>query len=692
MRNYILALAGLAVVASVPLHGQTSKRAITLDDHSRIVSVADPQRSPDGQWVAYTVTTIDADKDRRNTDLWMIKWDGSEQLQLTSSPDGESSPRWSPDNKYLAFVASRGTDDEKKRGGQIWLLNRAGGEAQKVSDVKGGVSDIQWSPDSTRIAFTHDDEDPRDEPEKMDGWKRKTTPPIVIDRYKFKQDRSGYLGNVYSHIGVLELATRTHKMITKGNTDDGSIAWSPDSKSIAFLSKRGHAEPDRTGNQDLWIVEASEGAEPRQLTKTEFAESGRPAWSPDGSRIAALMGDNDSNGAYDMNKLIVVPANPPANIGATARPTVYMPQLDRAVSSIAWSADGQNISFLLQDDRTNHVATVPAENPNGAVQRKSSGRRVVSSPSPGKDGHFAVVGSEANKFNEIYALENGNLRQLTRHNEKLLSELQLGITEDFQSKSKDGTDVHGLIVKPAGYKAGTKYPTLLIIHGGPNGQDQHAFSFDREFLAANGYVVLAINYRGSAGRGNAFQKAIHADWGNLEAQDLIGAVDEAIKQGIADPARLGLGGWSYGGISTDNVIARDTRFKAAVSGAGVALVMSLYGVDQYILQYDNELGQPWKKENADKWLRSSYPFFNADKIKTPTLFMGGEKDFNVPIAGGEQMYQALKSLGVDTQLVIYPGQFHGLTIPSYERDRLQRYLNWFNKYIQPTTTSTAAPQ
>ena len=600
MRNYILALAGLAVVASVPLHGQTSKRAITLDDHSRIVSVADPQRSPDGQWVAYTVTTIDADKDRRNTDLWMIKWDGSEQLQLTSSPDGESSPRWSPDNKYLAFVASRGTDDEKKRGGQIWLLNRAGGEAQKVSDVKGGVSDIQWSPDSTRIAFTHDDEDPRDEPEKMDGWKRKTTPPIVIDRYKFKQDRSGYLGNVYSHIGVFELATRTHKMITKGNTDDGSIAWSPDSKSIAFLSKRGHAEPDRTGNQDLWIVEAREGAEPRQLTKTEFAESGRPAWSPDGSRIAALMGDNDSNGAYDMNKLIVVPANPPANIGATTRPTVYMPQLDRAVSSIAWSADGQNISFLLQDDRTNHVATVPAENPNGAVQRKSSGRRVVSSPSPGKDGHFAVIGSEANKFNEIYALENGNLRQLTKHNEKLLSELQLGITEDFQSKSKDGTDVHGLIVKPAGYKAGTKYPTLLIIHGGPNGQDQHAFSFDREFLAANGYVVLAINYRGSAGRGNAFQKAIHADWGNLEAQDLIGAVDEAIKQGIADPARLGLGGWSYGGISTDNVIARDTRFKAAVSGAGVALVMSLYGVDQYILQYDNELGQPWKKENADK--------------------------------------------------------------------------------------------
>ncbi|MFA5910423.1 MAG: S9 family peptidase [Vicinamibacterales bacterium] len=684
-KRVLVILLALAVAPLSP--AAQSKRALTLDDHSKILGVGDPQRSPDGLWVAYTVTTIDAEKDKRNTDLWMVKWDGSDQLQLTSSPDNESSPRWSPDNKYLAFVASRGNEDEKKKGGQIWLLNRSGGEAQRVSDFKGGVSDIQWSPDSTRIAFVASDEDPADEPEKMDGWKRKTEPPIVIDRYHFKEDRRGYLKQLYSHIAVFDVATKAATVITKGNTDDANPSWSPDGKQIAFLSKRGAADPDRTSNEDLWTVDATPFGTPRQITKTPEGEGGRPAWSPDGSRIAVLISDTDSNTAYGLNKLVVVPSNPPAAAGPATKPAIYMPALDRAVSNLAWSADGQHISFLLQDDRTNQVATVPAENPNGAMQRKSNGRRVISGLSPGKDGNFAVLATSPTQFTEVHALEGANLRQLTKHNDTLAAELQLATTEDFQSKSKDGTEVHGLIVKPAGFTAGTKYPTLLIIHGGPNGQDQHAFSFDREFLAANGYVVLAINYRGSAGRGSAWQKAIHGDWGNLEVVDLLGAVDEAVKQGIADPARLGIGGWSYGAISTNYTIATDPRFKAAISGAGSSMQFTMYGLDQYTIQYDQEMGPPWKAK--DKWMKVSYPFFNADRIKTPTLFMGGEKDFNVPIAGGEQMYQALKSLGVDTQLVIYPGQFHGLTVPSYERDRLQRYLNWFNKYLQPAAAATS---
>ncbi|HEY6108305.1 MAG TPA: prolyl oligopeptidase family serine peptidase, partial [Gemmatimonadales bacterium] len=197
-------------------------------------------------------------------------------------------------------------------------------------------------------------------------------------------------------------------------------------------------------------------------------------------------------------------------------------------------------------------------------------------------------------------------------------------------------------------------------------------------------AVLSVNYRGSDGRGAAFQRAIFADWGHHEVEDLLGAVDEAVRSGIADPERLGIGGWSYGGILTDYTIATTTRFKAAISGAGSALQLSIYGTDQYITQYELELGPPW--QSRDLWMKVSYPFFSADRIKTPTLFMGGQADFNVPIIGGEQMYQALRELGVPTQLVVYPGQYHGLTDPSFLKDRLDRWVAWFDRYLksQPT--------
>jgi dipeptidyl aminopeptidase/acylaminoacyl peptidase len=294
---------------------------------------------------------------------------------------------------------------------------------------------------------------------------------------------------------------------------------------------------------------------------------------------------------------------------------------------------------------------------------------------------LTLLQADSTRPAEVAALENGALRRLTRQNDALMAELQLGLTEDFTSRSQDGTEVHGLMVKPASWTAGRRYPTLLYIHGGPNGQDDYSFTFDTEYFAANGYVVLTMNYRGSSGRGAAYQKAIFADWGHKEVMDLLGAVDRAVAMGVADPDRLGLGGWSYGGILTDYTIATDRRFKAAVSGAGSALQLTMYGHDQYIRQYEQELGVPWK--TTDLWLKISYPFFRADRIKTPTLFLGGDRDFNVPLTGGEQMYQALKSLNVETQLVIYPGQFHGLSVPSYQRDRLERYRGWFDRFLKP---------
>jgi dipeptidyl aminopeptidase/acylaminoacyl peptidase len=290
---------------------------------------------------------------------------------------------------------------------------------------------------------------------------------------------------------------------------------------------------------------------------------------------------------------------------------------------------------------------------------------------------------------EIYALENGALRKLTTHNDELMAELNLVPTQDIEFKSKDGTEVHGLITKPEGFKDGSPVPMILYIHGGPNGQDAHSFDFQRQWLATKGYAELNVNYRGGSGRGQDYADAITADWGHFEVEDLQAGVDKAVSMGVSDPNRMAVTGWSYGGILTDYMIASTDRFKCAISGAGTANALSFYGVDQYILQYDNEIGKPW--QNLQGYIKISYPFLEADKrIHTPTMFMGGTSDMNVPLLGGEQMYEALKSIGVPTELVVYPGQFHGFTKPSYIKDRYERWLAWWDKYLKPADASKPA--
>ena len=246
-------------------------------------------------------------------------------------------------------------------------------------------------------------------------------------------------------------------------------------------------------------------------------------------------------------------------------------------------------------------------------------------------------------------------------------------------RSRDGTEIHGFMVKPPDYQAGRRYPAIVRIHGGPDYQDYHEFNLEWQVLAAEGYVVLGVNYRGSTGRGQKFSTAIFAKWGQKDGEDVVAAADWAVQQGIADPERLGIGGWSYGGILTDAIIARTRRFKAATSGAGSANALLGYGTDQYVKEYEAELGTPWR--NLRKYLEVSYPFLHADRITTPTLFLCGDQDWNVPLVNSEQMYQALKSLHRETQLVVYPGASHSLDRPSHRRDVLERYLGWYGKYL-----------
>jgi dipeptidyl aminopeptidase/acylaminoacyl peptidase len=641
------------------------KRPIRIGDLYRLRDVRDPQLSPDGAWVAYSVSAVDSAKDKSDSDVWMTSWDGSQSVRLTSSAESESAPRWSPDGRYLAFLSGR----QEGKGAQLWLLDRRGGEAQRVSQVRGGISDYAWSPDSRRIVLVVEEE--TDSVAAKDTGEKKTPKPIVIDRYTFKRDIVGYLGTKRSRLMLLDVATKKAEPLTRGVTDDGEPAWSPDGGRIAFVSRR-VPEPREIENSDVFVIDARPGATPRRLTDFPGPDGGRPSWSPDGKLIAFLRGDEPRFLAYQQNRLAVVPS-------AGGAPRILTTSLDRPVSSPRFSADGSSILVLIVDDREQHLARVRVA--DGAVERVVIGKRVVSGYSTAA-ARTAVLTSTPDRAFEIFAADGGSLRKLTSQNDSLFADIQLGTTEGLTSRSRDGTEVHSVLVKPANARSGVRLPLILYIHGGPNSQDAFQFSFDRELFAAQGYAVLAVNYRGSNGRGSAFQKAIFADWGNKEVIDLLGAVDQAIATGIADPERLAIGGWSYGGILTDYTIATTPRFKAAVSGAGSALQLSMYGVDQYTVQYDLELGYPWTPEGQERWMKVSYPFFKADRIKTPTLFVVGERDFNVPAVGSEQMYQALRTLGVPTQLVIYPNQFHGITTPSYRVDRLQRYLAWWDRYVR----------
>jgi dipeptidyl aminopeptidase/acylaminoacyl peptidase len=661
----LILTAAISLLAT-PLTAQQSKRALKVDDFARLKSVGDPQLSPDGGWVAYTVSTTDLKKDNSDTDVWMVSWDGTTNLRLTSSPDAESSPRWSPDSKYLAFTSSR----QEGKGSQLWLLDRRGGEAQRLTEVKGGVSAYSWSPDAKKLVFLISDA-PADSSSKPK--------PIVIDRYSFKSDGSGYLDRLRSHIYLFDVASKQLDTLTSGDFDDATPTWSPDGKHIAFVSKRDGDDPDRAHNSDVFLLEAKKGALPRRVTSWQHGDNGPLSFTPDGKSLLYMQARETRLSAYNQPNLALV------NL-AGGPPRILAESLDRDIGGARINPDGKSVTFTITDDTRSYLAKL--ELASGKIDKFAVADQVIGSVSSNATGRIAVTLTRPQQPTEIYAFERGSYRQLTNHNDELLKEVRLVDAERIAYPTKDGVEVHAMLYKPLDYVAGRRYPTLFRIHGGPNSQDGYNFDFEKQLFAANGYVVIAPNYRGSNGRGKAWKDAIYADWGTKEVVDVLAGADWAVQSGIADAERLGIGGWSYGCITTDYAIATDTRFKAATCGAGSALQISMYGSDQYIVQYEQELGAPWK--NPDLWLKISWPFFKADRIKTPTLFLGGEKDFNVPIIGSEQMYMALKSLGIPTQLIVYPNERHGIRRPTFQKDRYERYLSWYEKYLKPAAPANNA--
>jgi dipeptidyl aminopeptidase/acylaminoacyl peptidase len=641
------------------------KRPVSPADAYRVKNISNIETSPDGQWVLYVLTSVDSVKDKRHSEIWMKSWDGKQEVQITAGD--ASSPKWSPDGKYISFLSGlpRVGDDKEDDNSEIYLLDRRGGEAKKLTHIKGDIDDYTWSPDGSKILLAVKDQD------FADTAKTKIRKPYVMDRYHFKQDYVGYLDSAATHLYLFDVTSKKTDTLTKGIYNETSPSFSPDGSQIAFVSNRTD-NPDKNDNTDIFVMDAKPGAVAKKLTTWAGGDES-PLWSPDGKYIAYLQ--SSSNEAYTMYGhpiLAVIPA-------AGGEPKLLSKALDRGVSNARWAKDGKTIGALLEDDRQQHIVTFDVT--TGKVKKITEGDIEYSLLAYNKTADAWVAAMSTPQLPvELYTVESGVVKRLTNVQDSFLAPLQLATVSGFKATVKDGNVVSGLLYLPPNAPAGKKLPLVLFIHGGPVGQDSYGFDLTCQIYASAGYAVAQVNYRGSSGRGVDYIRAIYADWGNKEEVDIIGVADYLIKQGIADEAHMGIAGWSYGGISTDYTIATDQRFKAAVSGAGSGLQLSMYGVDQYVSQYEMELGVPWK--NADKWIKLSYPFFHADKIKTPTLFMASQKDFNVPSVGAEQMYQALKSLGIPTGLVIYPNQNHGLSIPSYIKDRYERHIQWFNKYLK----------
>ncbi len=623
-------------------------------------TVSSPQISSDGKWISYQVSRVDTAKDKRITQLWMTSIDGKDNFPLTFGSESASNQQFSPDGKYISFTSSR----QSETGSQIWIMDRRGGEANKITNIKKGeLGNYSWSPDGKSIVLTLKEADYK-------GTKKpKSANPIEIDRYHFKQDYEGYLTKRPTHLYLLNIQTKKMDTLTKGSFDETNPVWSPDGNYIAFVSNIS-ADPDKNENSDLFIIEPKPGAKAKQLTTFKGIDR-EPQWSPDGKKIAYLRSTADDDFImYDQTILAVYDLE-------TNKSTLLTEKLDRPVANPKFTADGKKINVLITDDRERYLASVDITSKK--IDKITSGMQSVADFENANTNASAVLISKPDLPSEIYTLEKKTLKRLTFHQDSLFNNRILAKVSGFESVSKDGTKVSNILYQPSAAKS-EKLPTIFFIHGGPVGQDEYQFDLSRQMLAADSFNVVAVNYRGSNGRGLAFSKAIYADWGNKEVEDILGATDEAVKKGFANADKLGIGGWSYGGILTNYVTASDNRFKAACSGAGTGLMLSIYGTDQYITQLDNEVGKPW--EVLDKYVKLSYPFFNIGKIKVPTLYMAGEKDFNVPATGSEQMYQALKSQGIDTQLIIYPNQNHGISIPSYQVDRFDRYLKWYGKYLK----------
>jgi dipeptidyl aminopeptidase/acylaminoacyl peptidase len=689
MKYSVLEVALLICAGYSSLDAQ-DRKVIEPADLVSLKQVSDPQISPDGNMVAYVVTTPVPAGEHHNAHIWIVSTDSkTEARPFAFSSAADTSPRWSPDGKVLAFLSDRenpsrkdpafhfsivGADDRKdllkddekpgtverreaKPSAQIWVISLQGGEAAPLTDIPGGVKRFKWSKDGKRLAFVRTDQDTKEEKER----KERKHDEIEVDKnYKF--DR----------LFVFELAKREARLITKMDRNIDDFEWSPDgSRFLARISPTPRID-DYWRVSKIEILNASTGSTEKILS--EHAAPSPMRWSIDGHHAAfEKASPNNITGVpllYDIDagKELLVGQSYPATVG-----------------SMEWNADGKSLTGSAIEGTSAVFLSVDAN--SGAVSK------VAGAPGPG--GWFGVFRRSEDEQtwaylretpehpDEVYVSANGKERMLTNTNPQV-STWKLGTEKEITWKSsKDGKTIHGLLLLPPGYEKGKRYKTIVHAHGGPEEawtSGFHGSWYDwGSILASHGYVVLLPNPRGSDGAGPAFAEANYRDWGGGDFQDLMDGVDMVVSQGIADPDRMGVGGWSYGGYMTSWVVTHTGRFKVAVAGAAVTDLFTMATTTDIAPNY---LDGYYGSLAANRKLYDEHsPVRFLDHCHTPVLVVHGEADVRVPISQGQEFYFGLRFMGRETQMLRYPREPHIFTEKEHQQDSLERMLRWYDSHL-----------
>ncbi|MEX1158036.1 MAG: S9 family peptidase [Thermomicrobiales bacterium] len=641
-------------------------RMLSFEQAVSATVVADVQISPDGRQIAYVTTSASKEAELPSMAIWLADTDSGTSRRLTTSDAADNTPRWSPDGTRIAFIS-----DRKERGkAQVYVLALAGGEAVRLTDAKGPVTAIQWSPEGRRLAFTAMSEEDEDEKKR----KEERNDHKIIDD---KPARAGlFVIDVPDDAAMLSTdALPEPKRVSPEDLHVGTQAgrgfdWAPDGNgfvAVVALTPKAHYgfAPDLVTfdlDGEMKILGTFEG-----LLAT-------PAWSPDGSTIG-FMGCEDVTPSFFA--LRTIPAS-----GGESR--VMVPKHEASFGGIQWLPDGGQVVTTVEQGERRTIGVVDPE--QKTVKPLFDGPETPGSAtlfSLSADGsRVAFVHSDATSYGDMYvARSGGSARKLTDLN-PWLREADLGEIREIAWTAPDGLKIQGLLILPFGYQEGTRYPTLLHIHGGPCGAwtirpfaGWHDWG---QFMAQRGYAVLMPNPRGSSGRGSEFLCGITKCYGEPDWQDLMAGVDYLIDEGIADPDQLVVGGWSGGGFLTNWTVTHSDRFKAAVSGAGIANWVSFQGTADVRSVFDGYLGRV--DEDPETHWRLS-PIRSIQNATTPTLILYGESDDRVPPSQGFEMYEGLKSRGVETQLVLYPREPHGLQERKHMLDLLERVTGWYDRHL-----------